>query len=51
MVREVVYPFYIETVEKSTIDYTIEVYDNQRRKTAEEILEEILIKLKLIQNF
>jgi uridine kinase len=47
MVREVVYPFYQDTISKSTIDYIIEVYkDDDSRKTVNEIMNEILWILK-----
>lgn len=49
MVREIVYPFYLDTVSKSTIDYTVEVfdYDYGPRKTVDEIVETILIILNV----
>jgi adenylate kinase family enzyme len=42
VVKELVYPFYVETLSKSTIHHTIYVYnDNSQRKTVEEIAREI----------
>lgn len=41
-VREVVYPFYMETCTKSTINHIIEVYHNNERKSIKDIISEIL---------
>jgi len=41
MVREVVYPFYVETLSKSTITYTIETYLGEIRKSIDIIFEEV----------
>lgn len=42
-VKEVVYPYYIEALEKSNIDFTIKVFDgNGERREAEDIIHEII---------
>ena len=46
MVRDVVYPFYLDTLSKSSIDYIIQVFDEfGQRRTVEKILDDILYLL------
>lgn len=42
-VKEVVYPFYVETITKSTINHIVEVFDNNgERRSVDDIISEIM---------
>jgi len=42
VVKELVYPFYLETLKRSSIDFTIKVFDNNERRDAIYIMNEII---------